>query len=366
MTKVQNTIRSLTVLGMFVTTVQGAGLESLAQRAYAFVTGSVAARIERNEQIEFTINIDRVLAGVVPEPSVHVVHGNWASLLLGPAPRTLNNRLYGMWFLVKGSSNTWDVIPARPSAFRTVHNLYLPSLPAPLTSGPFSYREGTRLEDALVFEVAAAIVAEKVDPEVMLGALDSLDGVAVRQVLRTFVTSGDPDLQIIGLAGSLERQVAGSLEFVDTEIVRLSGHRHKGYVGSALKYDWRDTAPEAVRQLASQARRFSDPDLRSAAVWALAGIHSREALPGLASFLYSSDAEEQSQAMYGLSAFVNGCPAKTRANAVSMAYLQCDGSTPYKNALTIEKLVFSRGSTDQQAPALAFWRTWWDEHQDLH
>lgn len=188
----QHIIRTLVLMTLFIAIAPGAGIEALVARATAVVTGTVATRIERQQEVEFTLNIERVLAGAVPGQSVRVVHSNWASVLSGAMPKTNDDPLRGLWFLVRGPSDVWEVIPSRPSAFRTIHNLYLPISPTPLRSGPFAYGQGAHLLDVLVNEVAGGVVAGKVDPEVLLGALESMDRPSVRQVLRLFLFQMTP------------------------------------------------------------------------------------------------------------------------------------------------------------------------------
>lgn len=185
-------------------------------------------------------------------------------------------------------------------------------------------------------------------------------------MLKRFANSGNTDLQTIGVAASLERQVPDALQDLDRLLSNIVTNRYKSYVVSALKIRWRKSEAGDVKSLAALAERTSDAQMRAAAIWALAAMHTKETLPALARLLSSNEPQDQTQAMYGLSAFANGCPVKTVDNAVSMAYLQCDASSAYKSVQTKAMLVFSEGSAEQRATAVNFWKAWWAEHPELH
>lgn len=99
---------------------------------------------------------------------------------------------------------------------------------------------------------------------------------------------------------------------------------------------------------------------------ALAAIHTKEALAFLASLLNSGDSEEQERAVYGVSAFANGCPIQTRENVVSMAYLQCDQPRPYRTSETIANFGFRPGPPDEESALASFWKAWWNTQAELH
>ncbi len=344
--------------------LRGAGLEYLSTNANAVVVGSVTSRVEGLSQVSFTIEVARVLSGSVPGASVSVVH-SWAGLLRGPA-RVLNQPLYGIWFLRSNAPGSWDVLTARPLGVRTILGLFLPASPTP-PSGPYAYRPGTPVLDALVYEVAAGVQWANEDPALLVDAFDSTDVPAVEAVLNTCLASADPGFKAVGLAGMLERQRPGVIE----QLVRLwpaiSGDPHWRYVASALRDSWRDPTPDAVRQLTSMAMAAPVGDeARVAAVGALAAIHTKETLPFLAGLLSSGDPIEQAQAVYGLSSFANGCPMKTRGNIVSMAYLQCDQPGVYKTRDTVANFGFRVGTAEQQSALVSFWQAWWDNHRELH
>jgi hypothetical protein len=147
----------------------------------------------------------------------------------------------------------------------------------------------------------------------------------------------------------------------------LKNDPDEALVVSALRNSWRDPTPASIHQLVSFVAGFpTDSDIRAAAVRALAAIHTRATLPFLASLLSSANATEQERVVYGLSAFANGCPMQTPANAASMAYLDCDAPGPYKTTQTTANFAFRAGTPDQEAPFISFWQAWWNDHLELH
>lgn len=156
-----------------------------------------------------------------------------------------------------------------------------------------------------------------------------------------------------------------ALSLIPTLWPVIAASTHRQDVVATVKNYWRDASPNAVNQMIVIAGTTADADLRSAAIWALSSIHSKETLPFLGTLLGSTSVTEQLQGMYGISAFVDGCPARDTTNVVSMAYLNCPG-TSYSTAETLQNLTFRQGTTDQHEAVLSFWRTWWSGHQELH
>jgi hypothetical protein len=344
----------------------GAGLEQLNANTTAIIVGSVTSRIEGPEQVVFTIGVARVLKGNIASSSVSVVHP-WAGLLRR-AGQVVNQSLFGIWFLTANdASGNWGVRVARPSAgVRTMLGLYLPASPA-LPTGAYAYPPGTALIDALVYETAAGVQSANADPELLWGAFDSMDTPTIRAILTTSLSSKNPGTQAVGLTGSLERGLPGAIQHLVDLWPAINTDAHASDVVSALASSWRDATPAPVQQLAAFAAEApAGSDIRSASVRALAAIHTKETLPLLASLLSSTDANEQERAVYGLSAFANGCPMQTPDNVVSMAYLQCTQPSTYRTTETLANFGFRPGSPDKETVLVSFWQTWWNSHPELH
>jgi hypothetical protein len=339
--------------------IWGAGLNDLMHRATAVVLGSVTSRTEAENEVSFSINVTSVIQGAIPGSAITVVHP-WVGLVRGRA-RTGGEPLFGIWFLTAGPSGNWDLLPARPS-------LFLPASASP--GGANSLSADAPILDALVYRVAEGVQTARsgspdADPGALADAIGSMNSPAVQAVLATSMASGEPGLQAVGLAGSLLRMQPGVIQ----QLVRLwpgvSVDPHRDQVISALRNWWRDPEAAGVRQLAAMAGGASG-DIRSAAIRALAAIHTKETLPFLATLLNSAVPDEQERAVYALSAFANGCPLQTANNAVSMGYLQCNQASPYKTAETEHNFAFRPGTPDQEAPFVSFWQNWWTNHPELH
>jgi hypothetical protein len=342
--------------------------------ASAVVIGSVETGTDGPAQVTFKVHVSRVLTGDtrLSGQDIAVVH-NWTrSGRFVPAVFPVNQIPSGMWFLTGGAASGWDVIESRPSRHGTFLALFLPAGAAP-PAGAFGYGPGTPLTDALVYEVAAGVDLAGEDPEILSGAFASLntpaglDSAAIRKVLAAGVVSGDPALQAVALAGNLERQVPNAVQQLADSWPAINMDRHVESVIFALANMWRDTTPTSVQQLAAFAVGIQPgAEIRKAAARALAAIHSRETLPFLASLLSSADPTEQERAVYGISAFANGCPVQTPNNAVSMSYLQCNQASAYRTAATTANFAFRPGSPQREADLVSSWQNWWDGHPELH
>jgi hypothetical protein len=127
---------------------------------------------------------------------------------------------------------------------------------------------------------------------------------------------------------------------------------------SPVRSGLRDPSPASINQLVQLASL--SPEMREAAIHAISSIHSQAALPFLASLLTSSDPKEQARGVFGLSSFVNVCPAETPANVVSMAYIQCANNGPYSTADTASNFA-TPGALSSQV--VSFWINWWNQNQ---
>jgi hypothetical protein len=337
-------------------------LDVLASHADAIVIASVMQTVVGSDQVSYTLNIARTFKGSLQPSTITVIHSvaNMRIANLAPGP-------VGIWFLTQTTSGTWDVLVSNPSGAHFSNALFLPASTAKPT-GPFAYGSTTPMVDALVYEVAAGIQNTPSDPVIMTGAVDRMDTPAVKAVLSTYLASADPGLKSIGLALSLERGVPGVTQQLSEAWGQISADRHAFWVSQALRDSWRDPTPAAVTQMAAfaSAAPLGSP-IRAAAIRALAAVHTRETVPFLASLLSSSDSSEQERAIYGVSAFANGCPIQTNANATSMTYLtQCNHSSTYSTPDTVAHFAFGPGSAERMSAFAQFWQGWWSNHPELH
>ncbi len=340
---------------------QGFSLDVLASHADAIVIASVMQTVVGSDQVSYTLNIARTLKGNLQPSTITVIHSltslRFANLAPGPV---------GIWFLTQTTSGTWDVQVSNPSGGQLANAFFLPASIAKPT-GPFAYGPTTPMVDALVYEVAAGIQNTPSDPVIMTGAVDRMDTPAVRAVLSAYLASTDPGIKSVGVALGLERGLPGVTQQLSQSWGVITSDRHATWVIQALRDSWRDPTPAGVTEMVSFARTAPPgSQIRAAAIRAIAAVHTRETLPFLASLLSSRDSSEQERAVYGVSAFANGCPIQTQANAMSMTYLtQCNHSSTYSTPETWAHFAFGPGMADQLPTFAQFWQGWWSSHPEL-
>lgn len=339
--------------------LQASMLSDLAAHADAVVVGTVNTRFEGRSSVTFNITVQRVLAGVGVPLTVQVSHA-WNGGMLGPA-QTIDFTITGIWFLSRSSSSNWDVIPCRGS--NLFGSLYFPALPTPPT-GAYAYTAGATLQDVLALEAAAADLQGSLQANAIdLLSVISPGSTSTQIVLNAFVASPQTSFAAVGLTGMLMTSQGGSLNSLTQLWPQLSAEPNKTLVVSALRDYWRDTTPAGVGQLAALVQAATTtPDLRAAAIRSLMATHTAASMPLFSQLLFGSDPTEQIEAAIAISAFVNGCNIQTAATVPSLAHLICDNPTPYKNSDTFAHLVIGIGSASDQAPAVAYWQSWWANH----
>ena len=342
---------------------QGFPLDVLASQADAIVIASVTQTVVGSGQVSYILDIARTFKGNLQPSTITVIHSSVANMQiasLAPGP-------VGIWFLTQTTSGTWDVLVSNPSGGHLPNGLFLPATTAK-PAGPFAYGPTTPMVDALVYEVAAGIQNTPSDPVIMKGAVDRMNTPAVEVVRSAYLASPDPGFKCFGLVLSLERGLPVVTQQLSQVWDQISGDRHAFWVIQALRDSWRDPTPAAVTEMASFAGTapLGSP-IRAAAIRALAAVHTQETLPFLASLLSSSDSGEQERAIYGVSAFANGCPIQTNANSMSMTYLtQCNHSSTYSTPETWAHFAFGPRSADRMPAFAQFWQGWWSNHPELH
>ncbi len=169
------------------------------------------------------------------------------------------------------------------------------------------------------------------------------------------------------MTGLLEANAPGAVARLSQLWPAIGGDRNKRFVLSALADSFRDTTPASIQQLGALLDATSTtPDLRGAAINALAAIHTRATLPFLAALLASSDSSEQMKAVIGLSSFANGCASQTPANVKTLTYAMIPQSAPYQTKDTVANFAFQSVPPEREAQLVAFWTAWWAAHPELH
>ncbi|MGA8581789.1 MAG: HEAT repeat domain-containing protein, partial [Bryobacteraceae bacterium] len=285
-------------------------------------------------------------------------------VLAGPiSPSTFAVSLHGIWFLKHTTTSTWDLIPSSGIG-GDASSLFWPTpaaLPAAYAPAP-----GASLLDTLMLQAAAGLEAVGVMPQDLRGIIETYPPVppspAVQAILARWVTLPTPGFREVGVACMLDTGAPGAV----AQLVQLGpsiGEPWASTITTALEQSYRDSTPSSVTQLAQYASAgTTTAAMRKAAIRALAAIHTKEALPFLATLLNSSDPFEQGQGVYGLGAFANGCTPQTPGNVVSMAYLSLKNPSKFKTTDTIANFALG-GNPAAGDPVLAqrltFWQNWW-------
>jgi HEAT repeat protein len=99
---------------------------------------------------------------------------------------------------------------------------------------------------------------------------------------------------------------------------------------------------------------------RRAAAFALAAIHTQQALPYLAALMTDADPEMRAESVRGFGSFANGLPVPTMAGTPSLSYLQPQPNSAFRTDDTITRHALNIQYIEQnESQYLPFWRAWW-------
>ncbi|MGI9072859.1 MAG: HEAT repeat domain-containing protein [Bryobacteraceae bacterium] len=356
-----NVGRAVALLAASGVCVAAFPVTSIEPKADAIVIGTVTTRSETSDSVSFDINVERVLKGNPNLQWAHVYHPWNGRVVSGPPDTTIDVKIRGIWFLKGTRSSQWDVLAVNgPDGM--IRSFFWPV--AAVLPTPYRYPPGSPLLDTLVFEMAAGVESEGIAPASMLDTLTSLNTPVARVVRARFLSSPRTAFRSIGLAALLARGEQGALTQLINMWPSIANDPSHEWVISALRDSFRDVSIDSVQQLVEFAQASSTPpELRSAAVMALASIHTKESLPFLASLLSSSDPEERMRGLFGLSSFANGCPPQTPENVTSGDYLQFKYPSLYRTKETIAEFAFRPGPADQESQLVSFWLDWWNNNK---
>ena len=288
----------------------------------------------------------------------------WKRLGIELSSRGLNEPIdapvNGMWFLQRTGPSEWDVIPAN-GRHGMLFSLYLPA--AQVVPQRYTMKLATSILDSIVVEFAAGAEA---DGSRLLTAVELLKTImtpAIGTVIDAYMRSSTPGFQIAGITLALAHNNPDSLSALVRVWPGIRGDLANECIVTSLRDSFRDVSPAVVTRLAAIIDDGSLSELRSAGIRAIAAIHTTESLPMLAKLLQGDNAEERMRAVFGISAFANGCPAQTPDNVVTLEYLQFMNPAPYRNPDTISHFAFRRGPAEQESELSAFWLKWWNINQ---
>ena len=348
--------------------LKAADLAYLERATDTIIVGAVTSRLEGPDIVSFTISASRVLKGDQSIKTANVEHP-WARkgiVLGGGKADVIAARFFGIWFLVRAGIDSWDVLPAAgPDGV-------MPLLALPAADRlPVSYEAlggtSTLLLDLVAVEFSAGIDAMP-EPNIALaiGVLKPVKGSLGRALTGNLAASTNFGSQVVAVALGLSRSESAALTELNRIRPALAGQAAEKYrrpIIQALRDSFRDATSESVKQLGDLLSVGGEPDLRTASIVAISAIHTKEALPYLASLLNSPDLSERMKGVFGISSFANGCPAQTSENVVSMDYLTFKNPSIFRNADTIRNFSFRRGPADEESALVSFWTNWWASNQ---
>ena len=272
----------------------------------------------------------------------------------------------GLWFLQRSSSG-WRLLPVMQGDV-SLSDTFIPQQPGPILSA-YTYGAATSLNDKVASEVSSAI--ENADGGTLRfyalhsDLLDHLNSPVIGTLYQRLAASNSPRQKILGWSGLIRNGSAEALGSVVQSVSLIKSQPlEAGVLASSIRGAFRSTDPKSVAALGQFLSIPSMPQaLREAAAHALASIHTVAALPYLAALFDDPDADLQVEAIGGFSAFANGLPVQTPANATSLAYLQGPESAPYKTSETVDHLIMGKQAISQNGRFLSFWKTWWQQHR---
>jgi hypothetical protein len=306
------------------------------------------------------IKVDRVIKGDGSLESAEVLH-RWNGSILDSTPQRIDAHLYGIWFLRRTQYSNWDVF-STTGRDAMISDLFFPADPLP--KEPAVQRKNVGPEMNVVLELVAAYRSQAAGRGNVLNTIASFDVPIDGKIVQELIQSSDARDRIIGIVLEIRASHFDGLQQLILDLPSISRSNDRAFVVSSLKHDFRDDSPSSVSELVRIAGSSSyETDIRDAALTALVAIHSKEALPFLASMLFSDDPAQQMEGVFGLSSFANGCPMQTPRNTATMEYLDCKNPSSFRTADTVAAFAFRRGTPDQEAQLVQFWRAWWNSNK---
>jgi hypothetical protein len=343
-------------------------LTGLASNADLIVSGSANGVVESGNAALITLTVARVVKGD-PTLAGRTIVVNWevAPGSFGPGLNHVSTSLppnaSGLWFL-RRSSASWSVMPVWTGGGGIAWT-FIPQPASPLPAA-YSYASDAAVTDKVAAEVSFAIEnAAADDPTLQMlqgPPLNALNSPYVQVLYQRLSASTLTEQHIAGLAGKIQGGSATALAAAVNSAASFAKYpRQNGFLLLSISNDFRATDAASVATLgqAAVSSGLNQP-FREAAAHALARIHTSAALPWLATLLDDPDDALRIEAIGGFSAFANGLPVQTPANAASLAYLQLPASARYKTADTVANFAMGTQAVSRnEAKYLAFWKQWW-------
>lgn len=347
-----------------------ASLEEWIENADLIVAGYALDGAELPNGLEFRLVVEQILKGEASPKSILTVR-----VRRTPDPRLGPWRIRkecGLWYL-RQSKDVWTVIPRH--GLLSFTRLYDP---LGTCSSPTKFEVSP---SAPVTDRVIAYLSEAVEhfeggrgySHSLIDILDAGDSEVAKAAFERFSTSEIPGVRLAVLCIRLRQQDSNAL--------------------LGLEKDWKTYAFSPGREmLVSTLSNFSNPDpagvhvlgkiavspeateddpvffAQKAAVRALRGIHSAQAMPYLIELLEHSQQEIREFAVDGISLFYKELPI-TRPGSLEQSMAMDDAFNPGKHKgkqRTAEDDHVHLGRfTDpgKEAEVVAFWKSWWQQNK---
>ena len=329
----------------------------LAANADGIVVGSVKARTASGT-VAATVDIERVLKGPLQTGSLisflWSVSG-WPAPPDGPLPDD-----HGLFFLQRSSTGNWTILPVSNGnlQWRDVFIQTPTSIAAAITAAATaSLPANPSALDKVLLELVAAMEAGAPLRVDLAAVFRSVRSPVLDAGFRRFVLTSDPRTVALGLGGLIAISDASAIQRIQHDYSTLASDASWPAITQAIRYYYTSGDQSAISSLGVlTVNRQLPRDLRVATATALARVHSQLTLPYLARLLDEADPALQAAAVGGLSSFANNVPVGAHEPAV--------GAWAYRTDETIAHSAFDeRLITERGAYYIAFWKSWWQEHQ---
>jgi hypothetical protein len=336
--------------------VSRATISALATQADAIVVGKLAAN-SSSGTITATIDIERMLKGSLKPGNQLVVQ--WS----GPVWSTPDGRLpddHGLFFLHQTGSGTWAFLPVMVGdiAWRDVFIQTPASVPATVrAAAAASMPPNPKPLDSVLLELVTAADAGARFSVDLVALYRSYRSPVLEAAFRRFSGGNDPWRIAAGVRGLISMGDPSVVHFIQQQHATMSATPFWPSALQELKVYYTSTDPTAIAALGALAvDTKAATDLRNAAAWALARVHTKAALPYLARLLSDPNPGLAAAGVGGLSSFAN--------NVSIGSHEPASGAWKYRTDDTIAYSVFDE-SLVARRPAyyVGFWKTWWDQNQ---
>jgi hypothetical protein len=329
---------------------------ALADQADAIVVGEIQSGQQNGRNISLSLSVDRSLKGDAPPGGVLNISGSASSA----RNRDLKGA-YGMFFLQKNGNSPWKLLPTAKGSLPFELNYFaLPKNPAVTISIAAT---PSTVADQIAIELANGLqgYTSQLQLYQLAASLDAMpDSAVTATIAQSLRPSSDPELRCVALARLLRAGDSSALADVANMIQLLPQLTTSTLVKTAIS-GRRDSDPAAIANL-GLISASTDVYMQRNAAFALMSIHTREALPFLASLLSSSDQNSREEAMRGFSRFVENLPIQTNSNTLNGQSVMPQGPTPFRTPETDRYSVSKRSlasATDSEGAFVQFWKNWW-------